>query len=284
MMSAPTRPHSARWFEHAALRLHALHWAGDGDPVLCIHGAGGHARWWEHVVPWWEGREVLAPDLRGHGESAAAARYLVEDFADDCLAIVDAWGHGRVVLVGHSMGGRVAAWIAAHHPQRVRGLVLLDARLGAVPRERAERWRDAKPADAAPRRYATRAEAEAAFRLTPAEPDVDAARHASLAQHAVRQADDGSWRMRFDRAVLRLESSRVDDLLPTVARIRCPTLALRGADSTVIGAAQDAALRAALPAVTQEVMPGGHHFLLVHGQRVGMRVAAFLAALGCSAR
>ena len=260
-------------------RLRVLRW-GDpaASPVLCIHGAAAHAHWWDHIAPGLlPAHHVIAPDLRGHGASDRAASYLIEDFATDCVALLDTITDRPVALVGHSMGGRVAAWIAAHHPSRVRTLALLDARLGAVPRERAERWRGARPAAAAPRTWTTRAEAMAAFRLTPPETDVPAATHAALAAHAVAQQPDGRWALTVDRAVLNLDGSRVADLLPTLARVRCPLLVLRGRHSTVIGAAQSAALHAALPDAVEEVVDGGHHFLLAHPAAVAARLAAFLA-------
>lgn len=259
-------------------RLRVLRW-GDpaAAPVLCIHGAAAHAHWWEPIAPaLLPAHHVIAPDLRGHGASERAASYLIEDFAADCVALLDALAAGPVDLVGHSMGGRVAAWIAAHHPRRVRRLALLDARIGAVPRERAERWRNTRPVAAAPRTWATRAEAVAAFRLTPPEADVPAPLLAAVAAHAVARQPDGRWALAVDRAVLALDGSRVADLLPVVARVQCPLLVLRGRDSTVIGAAQSAALQAARPDAVQETVAGGHHFLLAHPDAVAARLAAFL--------
>ena len=177
------------------------------------------------------------------------------------------------------MGGRVAAWIAAHQPDRAWALALLDARLGAVPRERAEKLARRTSGDAPPRHYATRAAALAAFRLTPPEADVAADLRAELAAHAIMQRPDGRWTMAFDRAVLALDGTRLDDLLSVVARVRCPTLILRGRDSTVIGAVQSAALREAAPAAVQETVDGGHHFLLAHPEDTASRLARFLTDL-----
>lgn len=275
----PTPPRSDHLLLADGRRLHVLRW-GDpaAAPVLCIHGAAAHAHWWDRIAPaLLPGHQVIAPDLRGHGASDRAGSYLIEDFAADCVALLEASTTGPAALVGHSMGGRVAAWLAAHHPDRARSLALLDARLGAVPRERAERWRNARPATAAPRSWATRAEAEAAFRLTPPEAAVPAATVAALAAHAVAPQADGRWALAVDRAVLALDGSRLVDLLPVVARVRCPVLLLRGHDSTVIGAAQSAALQAARPDAVVETVAGGHHFLLAHPGAVAARLAAFLA-------
>ena len=75
--------------------------------------------------------QFVAPDLRGRGGS----RELPEPFgmkahADDCVAILDHLGADNAVVVGHSMGGFVAAILALHYPERVSQLVLID---GGVP-------------------------------------------------------------------------------------------------------------------------------------------------------
>jgi pimeloyl-ACP methyl ester carboxylesterase len=275
------RPDIAMVARPGGPRLRVLRW-GDpsAPPVLCIHGAGAHAYWWERIAPALAAaHHVIAVDLRGHGGSDHEESYLIEDFADDCSFVLDTLTHAPVALIGHSMGGRVASWIAAHQPDRAWALALLDARLGAVPRERAEKWRGGRSGDAPPRHYATRAEALAAFRLTPPEADVAADLRAELAAHAITQRPDGRWMMAFDRAVLALDGTRVENLVPVVARVRCPTLILRGRDSTVIGTVQSAALRDAAPAAIQETVDGGHHFLLAHPDATAARLARFLRDL-----
>src|SRR5207249_2055540 len=69
---------------------------------------------------------LLAPDLRGRGRSALPGRYGFATHMADLLAVLDDAGAERVVLAGHSMGGYVAARLAADHPDRIGGLVLLD--------------------------------------------------------------------------------------------------------------------------------------------------------------
>ncbi|MGH7788979.1 MAG: alpha/beta fold hydrolase, partial [Candidatus Binatia bacterium] len=116
-------------------RLHCRLWTGSGGgaPVLLVHGGGAHAHWWDALVPALGGAHTLiAPDLRGHGQSDWAERYQIEDFGADLLAVLDALAPEPAALVGHSMGGRITTWLAAHHPQRVRAMALLDARLGQI--------------------------------------------------------------------------------------------------------------------------------------------------------
>lgn len=261
------------------LRLRALCWGEPGrPPLLLVHGAGGHALWWADIAPVLAAHHwVVAPDLRGHGASAHSDAYLLEDFAADCLAVLDQLAPGAVGLIGHSMGGRVATWIAAHHPERARALALLDTRLSAVPRERAERWRGARAADRPRRRHATQADAMRVFRLTPPEADVPPAVHDTLAAYAVAQGEDGQWCLAVDRNILAVYGSRAADLLPLLATVRCPVLLLRGRDSNVIGPHHAAALGTVLPDAVQETVAGGHHFLLAHAAATADRLARFFA-------
>src|SRR5262249_39218531 len=117
------------------LSLSCLVW-GEGEPTaVLLHGNGGNAHWWDALVPGLlSGWRLVAPDLRGHGESdwAEPPRYAVADFAGDLDAVLAALAPEPVALVGHSMGARVALWYTAHHPDRVRALALLDTRTSPV--------------------------------------------------------------------------------------------------------------------------------------------------------
>src|SRR5262245_39059631 len=143
--------------------LHCLVWGDDGaPPALLIHGAGMLARWWEPLVPHLAGFRLLVPDLRGHGASAwtTPPRYLIEDFAADMLGMMDEIDHRPAAIAGHSMGGRVAVWLAAHEPRRFGRVALLDTRMSGLSQERVDRWRGASRSGTAQRLFATRREAE----------------------------------------------------------------------------------------------------------------------------
>jgi pimeloyl-ACP methyl ester carboxylesterase len=117
----------------------------DGLPVLFVHGLAGDRRVWtnqlEHIRLT---RRAVALDLRGHGESEPAKNgdYSIQGYASDVLAVADALGIQRFVLVGHSMGGAVAGAVAGKEPDRVAGL-LLDSALGdlkRMPEDQLDRW------------------------------------------------------------------------------------------------------------------------------------------------
>ena len=101
------------------------------DPALpavaMLHGAGFdhstwalHSRWFAH-----NGYSVLAPDFPAHGRSQGAALTSIGAMADWLVALLDAAGAAKAMLVGHSMGSLVALDAAARHPDRVFGLGLI---------------------------------------------------------------------------------------------------------------------------------------------------------------
>jgi pimeloyl-ACP methyl ester carboxylesterase len=104
--------------------------SGNGTPVVFIHGIGASLYSWRHQLPpvLSAGYRVIAFDNRGFGFSEQPAHgYHNADYVRLVLALLDSLGIASAVLVGHSMGGEIAAEVALTHPDRVRGLVLLDA-------------------------------------------------------------------------------------------------------------------------------------------------------------
>lgn len=121
---------------------------GAGEPaVVFVHGLGGDLEVWrpqlDHLRP---GRQAVAYDQRGHGKSDRARDgvYTLEVLADDLEAVRKALGIRRMVLVGHSMSGAVLTTYAGRHPDRVAGLLYLDAMgdYGMYPREKLQPYVD----------------------------------------------------------------------------------------------------------------------------------------------
>lgn len=100
---------------------------GSGPVLLLIHGLGAsHTDWQKQVDFFARVFRVIAPDLRGHGESDAKGPFSVVRFALDCSYLLDELKVGSFFLVGHSMGGAVAMQLALFKPDRVTKLVLAD--------------------------------------------------------------------------------------------------------------------------------------------------------------
>jgi 2-hydroxy-6-oxonona-2,4-dienedioate hydrolase len=100
--------------------------AGDGPPLVLVHGAGGHLEAYARNVRALSDRHrVVLYDMVGHGYTDKPDRpYTIEVLSDHLVALLDALGIERTHLSGESLGGWVAAWTAAHHPERVDRLVL----------------------------------------------------------------------------------------------------------------------------------------------------------------
>jgi pimeloyl-ACP methyl ester carboxylesterase len=102
---------------------------GTGEPTLVfVHGWSCDARYWREQVPYFSGNyRVVTLDIAGHGHSGTTrVQYTMEAFGEDVRAVVDAIGGGKVILVGHSMGGSIIAEAARLMPRRVIGLIGID--------------------------------------------------------------------------------------------------------------------------------------------------------------
>jgi pimeloyl-ACP methyl ester carboxylesterase len=113
---------------------------GEGDPILLVHGFAStkNVNW---VYPAWvselrkNGRRVIALDNRGHGDSTKLydpEAYHIGTMAGDVAALMDHLKIERADIMGYSMGGRMTAWLALRHPQRLRSAILAGIGLGLI--------------------------------------------------------------------------------------------------------------------------------------------------------
>lgn len=101
--------------------------AGDGPPVVFLHGAAGnHISWWQQVPHFRRRYRCITIDHRGFGQSLDESGEGAARYADDLEALLAQLGVERVALVAQSMGGRTALGFAVRHPRRVRALVMAD--------------------------------------------------------------------------------------------------------------------------------------------------------------
>jgi pimeloyl-ACP methyl ester carboxylesterase len=109
------------------VRLHVAQ-AGDGPPLVLLHGWPQHWWSWRHLIPRLaRDHRVLAPDLRGWGWSdAPPGDYAKSIYAEDILRLLDVEGLDQVKVIGHDWGGFVAFLLALEHPERIERLVALD--------------------------------------------------------------------------------------------------------------------------------------------------------------
>jgi pimeloyl-ACP methyl ester carboxylesterase len=118
-------------FDAGDVRLNYVESPANGPPLVLLHGLGRRWRVFLPLIPalsaYWH---IFAPDLRGHGKSSHVARgYSGPEYAEDIARFLRERVSAPAVLFGHSLGGMLAMWIASHHPELVRALILGDNRI-----------------------------------------------------------------------------------------------------------------------------------------------------------
>jgi len=123
----------SRFADVNGVRLHYLA-AGKGEPIILLHGYAQNSHMWRPLMAQLaKTNTVIAPDLRGFGESAKPARgYDKKTMAQDIHALATSLGYKRVRIVGHDIGLMVAYAYAAQYPAEVDRIVLMDAFLPGV--------------------------------------------------------------------------------------------------------------------------------------------------------
>ncbi len=253
------------------LRLHYVDYGSAGKPLLVlVHGGRDHCRNWDLVArELSEHYHVVAPDLRGHGDSAWAvgAQYGMPDYVLDLAQLLEHVGEKPVTLLGHSLGGAVVLHYAGIYPEHVVKVIAIEG-LGPpkemlVPRPietRMAEWIDnmKKIAQRKPRRYATLAEAEQ--RMGEANPHLSAAMAHHLTLHGTMRLEDGSYAWKFDNYVRTWPPYRYDieGLHRLWNRIACPALLVRGKESWADDPSEDGRVDHFRDSTYVEVGDAGH--------------------------
>ena len=229
------------------LRLNYVDWGNaDAPPLLLIHGGRDHCRSWDWVAEqlrcdW----HVIAPDLRGHGDSAWSpdGNYEMAPFVYDLAQLIHQLALAPATIVAHSMGGNIALRYTGLYPESVRKLVAIEG-LGPSPAVQAKRdadgigvrfrkWIDDKRAAAGrlPKRYPS---LEAALDRMKSENSYlsdEQARHLTI--HGISRNEDGTWSWKFDNYlnVWGAFDMPQKDLHAIWSAITCPVLMMYGANS-----------------------------------------------------
>jgi pimeloyl-ACP methyl ester carboxylesterase len=257
------------------LRFHYVEWGfPDAPPLLCLHGITQTAHSWDEVAEALSDQyRVLCLDQRGHGDSDWAPRgeYTRQAMAADIDAITDALGLSTFLLCGMSMGGINAITFTAHHPQKVRGLVIVDV----SPEIKTEGVQNIRSFIQASDELPTfEAFVERAHQFNPRR-SLENIR--SRLSHNLKQLPNGSWTWKYDKALRSgersFQASALLDLWDDVARIDCPTLILKGAESDILSSEGAAKLQKAIAGSQLAIIPGAGHSVM------GDNPAAFVQAV-----
>lgn len=229
------------------LRLHYVDWGNEGaPPLLLIHGGRDHCRNWDWVAEaLCRDYHIIAPDLRGHGDSAWAVggSYALADFVYDIQQLLRQKNLTPVSIISHSMGGAISLLYAGAYPETVKKLAVIEGiilspkqfeELRSRPlRERMTGWIDQLRDLSArtPRKYKTLDEALERMRAENTFLTEEQARHLTI--HGVNQNEDGTFSWKFDNYVRAFApyGFSAAEITSLWREITCPTLLVHGADS-----------------------------------------------------
>jgi pimeloyl-ACP methyl ester carboxylesterase len=276
MISPITSGPASHTYFSQRLRLHYVDWGNPSAPsLLLVHGGRDHCRNWDWAAQalrddW----HVVAPDLRGHGDSqwSPDGSYSMTGYLYDLAQLIHQQDLAPVRIIAHSLGGVIALRYAGIYPETVAGLIAIEG-LGPSPEKLAERstrdiaqrmdeWiREQRALSGRlPRRYAS---IEDAFRRMQEEnPHLTAEQARHLTVHGVNQNEDGTYSWKFDnyvRAWPPYDMSRRDTEF-LWSRITCPTLLLYGTESWSGNPTQDGRARH-FPNARVTAVDGAGHWL-----------------------
>jgi pimeloyl-ACP methyl ester carboxylesterase len=215
------------------LNHHYLEWGDlDAPPVLLLHGTSSNAHSWDRVSAMLAKKyRAIAIDCRNHGDSdAETGPHDRAALAKDVEAIVEVLGITSHGLIGLSMGGGTAMNYAGSHPDRVNRLVIEDIGPDIPPAASAAVMTRLA---SSPRQVQSLDEYIAYLRQAPTYAGDDWIRHKAI--HATRPLPDGGYEVKY-RPFERVPTPPTTgiDLWALIAKITCPTLIVRGAESEIL--------------------------------------------------
>jgi N-formylmaleamate deformylase len=243
---ADIRAHS-RWLRSGGLRLHALDYGGSGVPLVILPGITSPAITMDFVAQ--QLTDTVRPivlDFRGRGFSDDGPEYRIEDYADDVEAVISELCLDRPILLGHSMGARVAAATAVRANNVLGGLILVDAPLSGPGRDPYPTTLEAFRTQLAQARRGTDADEVALSwpRWSRREQELRARWLSSCSEDAIVRTH---------------QSFESEDFFDYWSRLKSPSTLIYGSESPVVTAAGAAELAAANPdAELIEVKDAGH--------------------------
>lgn len=243
---------------------------GDGAPLVLLQGQANDHHWWDSVrADFAAAYRTITFDYRGTGDSDKPDEpYTTRGFAADVLAVLDELGVRQAHVYGTSMGGRVAQWLAADHPERVGALVLgCSSPGGAHGLERSNE-----------------------VRLSLAQPDRAAAERALLelmytpawlSGHPGPYHTVGDPRMPAYARRRHLKASAGHDSWDALPSITAPTLVVHGTDDVFNPAANAPLLAGRIPSAELRMIEGARHAYFEEFREVASPVVLdFLASIG----
>jgi esterase len=225
----------------------------DAPPLLIAHGLFGSGRNWGVISRRLaDTRDVIAVDMRNHGDSPRFETQTYPQMADDLAEVIMAHG-SKADVIGHSMGGKAAMVLALTQGALIRKLVVADIAPVAYTHDQSQNVAAMQGLDLT----GLTSRAEADQRLAKSIPD--AALRAFFLQSLDLRAIPPGWRLNL--SVLAAEMPKIVGWPNTPGTFQGPTLFLTGANSTYVRPGNHAAIRAQFPNVAFTSIPDAGHWL-----------------------
>ncbi len=202
---------------------------GQGEPLLILHGLFGSSRNWQSLVRRYaEHFDVIAVDLRNHGQSFHNDAMDYVAMAEDVRALIETLGLSSVRIIGHSMGGKVALRLAIDHGDIINRIVVADIAPVNYQHDHNETLEAMSAVDL--NQIAGRADADDQMKSTIAEAPL----RAFLLQNLVRQENNWKWRVNLQAIESHMSELTGFDL-PASEHIDTPALFIYGSESDYVG-------------------------------------------------
>jgi pimeloyl-ACP methyl ester carboxylesterase len=257
-------------------RLHLRSWGGEGTPLMLLHGMAGHTHWWDATAPLLvDSFKPVALDFRGMGDSdwRTEGDYTTDNWVADIEEARHAMGWERMVLCGHSLGGRISLEYAARYPERLIGLVAVDflPEFYESGSRRFEKTRSRKQPH-----YADKEAMIRKYHLQPPGTSLSEKELHALAKQSIKKSD-GAFTWKFDWRAFHYSYGMI---WPTLPKIKVPTLIVRGEKSTVMDhAAYQRCLKELPGAKGVEIKGAYHHVPLDEPKAMAKSIAEFSSCL-----
>ena len=259
--------------EHGGGVITGIERIGHGTPIILLHGVGGNALCFKSLMTALGRRRAIALDMPGHGGSTAAPNWEMEPLAEFVFSMSRHIVKGPAIWGGHSWGGKLAAIIAATHPEAADGLLLLDP----------------SPASGIPIPAEMFVDLTFAGELGPW-PSIEDAANAvrSLPQYVnwnddlmrafergMTRGTDGMLRARISRdTLIAICAATGKDHSDTIRKVLCPTLFVVADESLAWQLATNFGL---LPNAMRSVIRSNHWLMTSNPDQLNREVASWLA-------
>ena len=199
--------------------------------LILIHGTGAHKKWWDPIAPQFiDDTNVIAVDLPGMGDSDFREKYSIKDFGSCIFSIIEKEKKDaqieNIYIVGHSLGGQVAAYLASEYKDLVTSLMMIDTFIRPPDYDPSEH-------EGGPLRkikyYPDKKTILQRFRLMPTQECKNDWFLRYIAEYSVREVEDG-WRWKFDDLMF----NSLERLFGYKFSFKCPALFIYGANSLLM--------------------------------------------------